>query len=358
MYVIFLVATHLALQNQHCKSFCIPSRIKKKTIIKFSSNNNNGISTHLSADKELTLDSKFRRRRGLPRSKIGSAANLHLQQRLVLFVKRFVSELSCAFILLSIIKSSPILKRLVLKSCIRTNVLRWAVLSLAIRLLLVYSEITSSTPNMSRGENAEWFLPGTYNATSDKCKSVPVRIRQVPGNGSCLFLAIAAGVLYNESLNNDVGQHPTMAQVKTLSTKLRNQAVDAFVDGIKYGKSLVMQQDEIIKTAQLVQLAASQYNLTVEQYLNNMRDAQVWGGGPEIVVLANTLKCNIVLLEENRTASDINLKVSARFGPQPKVPEHKSTVYILSAHQDFPKNVRGDNVKDNHFLAVFPTTQL
>lgn len=70
---------------------------------------------------------------------------------------------------------------------------------------------------MSRGEDADWFLSGSFYAASDKLNEpISVRIRQVPGNGSCLFLSIAAGILYNESLEDGIKKHPNMAELQQL----------------------------------------------------------------------------------------------------------------------------------------------
>lgn len=117
-----------------------------------------------------------------------------------------------------------------------------------------------------------------------------------------------------------------------------------------------MQHDERINASELVHLAASQYGLTADQYLNNMRDSKVWGGGPEIVALANGLKYKIILLETGGTVSD-NLKVSASFGHALNDNETSPAIYILSANQSFPNAING-NADDNHFLAVFPSSQL
>jgi hypothetical protein len=209
---------------------------------------------------------------------------------------------------------------------------------------------------MSRGESDDWFLAGTYFARTDEnAPPIEVKIRQVPGNGSCLFLAIAAGKMYNESSSEaSTKQHPSMSDVQNLSLCVRNQAVTILADAIKHNKQLVMQKDESIYAAELVDLAAKQYGLTVDEYLNNMRDVGVWGGGPEIVALASGLECNIVLLETNNA----NLKVSARFGPTHAVDESKPPIYILSANNKFPNTQGSGGAKDNHFLAVFPTSYL
>ncbi|KAL3805595.1 hypothetical protein HJC23_005839 [Cyclotella cryptica] len=223
---------------------------------------------------------------------------------------------------------------------------------------------------MARREDDEWFLYGSYFLVSDKTAApVSLRIRQVPGNGSCLFNAIAAGILYNSSsiTANDVEQHPSMPEVRKLSSQLRTKAVDMLASGIKHTEQLIMQKDEMIDASNLVRLAADQYGITSNEYLENMRDERVWGGGPEIVALANELQRQIVLLEttdysraaqnSNQSSHDgcsIYLKVSALFGPSSEGYEFGPPIYILSANQMFPKK-RGVQARENHFLAVFPS---
>lgn len=319
------------------------------------------ISTHNISRGPLT--SLGIRRGGLPRS-VFVTSDLSLKQRLLQFTKRVSIEVVLIGILLSLLRTAPLLKRFFGHS-ISVDLSRWAIVSLTVRLMLLYSEINSSTPSMIRGEDADWFLSGKYYAKlSEQAEPVPVTIRQVPGNGSCLFLSIAAGILYNQSLKNGANQHPTMSQVQNLSRKLRNQAVDILAHSISHSKKLIMQKDESILASELVKLAANQYGITSNEYLENMRNARVWGGGPEIVALANALVRRIVLMEVDNTCSKQNskntaiyLKVVARFGPDSIGNETNPAVYILSANQYFP-NVHDGNAADNHFLAVFPCSSL
>jgi len=218
-------------------------------------------------------------------------------------------------------------------------------------MVILHSRIASSVPSLTRDETNDWFLKGSYQVMCDdnNC-SVEVKIRQVPGNGACLFHAIAAGILYYDNNADDIS-HPTISKVIECSSTLRTLAVDTLANGIKSNAQLVMQTDEVISTAILINKAASQYGLTSEEYLSNMRSDNVWGGGPEIVALANSLNRQIVLLELVAKDDDvISLKVTARFGP-PQSTEH--TIYILSTNIKFPNDFIGK--KSNHFLAVFPS---
>lgn len=311
---------------------------------------------------------------GLPRSTFASTSDLALNQRLYIFLKGFLLEVFCVVISLSLIQLLPKIKELFVQVSYRNfvsiNITRWIISSLAVRLVLLQSNITSSRPSTLRGEDADWFLVGSYFAMSDETDSpIPVHIRQVPGNGSCLFLAIAASILYNNSSTKDnTKHHPSMSDVHKLSLELRSRAVDFLSNGVRRKTQLIIQNDEDIDAATLVGAAAEQYGITVDEYLHNMRDVKVWGGGPEVVSLANELKCPIILLKTiddnavkspddsfNKTA--INVRVSSRFGPKLRTNKANTPIYILSANQNFPRKYRS-NAKDNHFLAVFPTSHL
>ncbi|KAL7477507.1 hypothetical protein ACHAW6_003313 [Cyclotella cf. meneghiniana] len=321
----------------------------------------------------LSLTPKIHRR-GVPRTTFGSASSTTLKQRLCIFLKRFSLEVLIVVILSwisTISKGGRFFSLTSQRSFIVTNISRWISGSLSIRLVLLHSEITSSFPSMSRGEDDDWFLHGSYFVLTDKTDApVSLRIRQVPGNGSCLFNAIAAGILcYDSSTNTcEVKQHPPMAEVCKLSSKLRTKAVDILSGGILHTEQLIIQKDEVIDASTLVRMAADIYGITSNEYLDNMRDEKVWGGGPEIVALANGLQRQIFVLEtldyndaaskSHQSSSDgcaIYFKVSACFGPSLEVDDLKPPIYILSANQMFPKGCKMQS-RENHFLAVFPSS--
>jgi hypothetical protein len=386
-----LVLRYCSFQEYTCysktsRSFNQFQRLSERS---FSSNENEHIKYTLEPKEWLPrkLLKNIHFQGGLPRSRLG-ASNVPLLQRLLNFLARFIVELFCAGAIFHLTTAIPAFNRL-LKSAHKSNFLiaylvRWSIISLAIRSVLIYSEIAASVPSMSRGEDDNWFLTGSYFVLQESSEApvaedgklskakavepVQVQIRQVPGNGSCLFHAIAAGILYNDSSSTKQNkkQHPTMSEILQLSSQLRTQAVDVLANGIKHNKELVMQKEETICAAELVSLASQQYEITPDEYLNRMRDEKVWGGGPEIVALANRLGRHIVLLEtlhcdstmsselSNSLDDSICLKVSARFGSsQLEHDELKSPIYILSSNQRFPECRR--EARDNHFLAVFPS---
>ena len=158
-------------------------------------------------------------------------------------------------------------------------------------------------------------------------------------------------------------------------------------------KRLVLQGQEWVHSRELVEAAARQYGLTSEEYCQDMLQESVWGGGPEIVALANVLKRPIHVYElrvtpttaktkktkrsESRNRRDINeddesyndhyystdprprrfcLRRMACFG-SPKFDHggRRAALHILSADSRFPDIAPGKHMSDgNHFLAVFP----
>ena len=187
------------------------------------------------------------------------------------------------------------------------------------------------------------------------------RIRQVPGDGNCLFHALSTCL--SLAVN---GTHANMRNTTLLSMNsalLRCLAVDCLSKKPK--KILFLQGEEYLRAKDLVEAAASQYNMTGEDYCNLMRKDSYWGGGPEIVALCNVLRRPIhvyELTEDLEEYSDdknhvhspgFRLRRMACFG-SPKF-DRRDPLHILSADSRFPDIAPGRHLASgNHFLAMFP----
>ena len=147
------------------------------------------------------------------------------------------------------------------------------------------------------------------------------------------------------------------------SALLRCLAVDSL--SRKPKKVLFLQGDECLRAKDLVDAAASQYNMTGEKYCELMRRDSYWGGGPEIVALCNVLRRPIHVYEltedmeeyedeeEKRNSPGFRLRRMACFG-SPKF-DRKEPLHILSADSRFPDVSPGRQLASgNHFLAMFP----
>ena len=206
---------------------------------------------------------------------------------------------------------------------------RYLVLSLSLKLIRVQSLIAASS-------SANNFLSGNFTLMEDGDEQVPVRVWQVRGDGSCLFHSIAAARILDDLHSTSIDD----ARI------LRSCAVDVLSDG---DRNLTLSGDERITSARLVEMASNRYGISPSRYLEEMKEDCVWGGGPEVVVVANSLGRQIILLEESTAADEtrIELKVVARFGPSGG---RGPPIYILSTNQRFPTE---RFKRKNHFLAVF-----
>ncbi|KAL3917762.1 MAG: hypothetical protein SGILL_004557 [Bacillariaceae sp.] len=223
-------------------------------------------------------------------------------------------------------------------------------------------------------------------------QSSPATIRQVPGDGNCLFHSIST--CYAHAVNGthiDLRSPETMKWLYAHSTKLRQLAVDCLEERVGR-KLLFLQGHEYLKARDLVEAAASQYGISGKEYCKLMRKDSYWGGGPEIVALCNVLQRPIhvyelsVLPKERSLSSflsrrrrktekdaDIIRKAAAKNGihedlaaqqgfvlrrmacfGSPKY-DKRPPLHILSADSRFPDVQPGKHLASgNHFLAIFP----
>ncbi|CAM9171744.1 unnamed protein product [Phaeothamnion confervicola] len=175
-----------------------------------------------------------------------------------------------------------------------------------------------------------------------------MRVRQVPGDGNCLFHAISVCLEYAAS-----GSHPSLdlADLMPKSASLRNAAVN-FLVGEDMGQVLYLENGETVAAAELLEVVAEQYNMTARHYCEVMRQPSVWGGGPEIVALSNALRRPIHVYELTAAGQRFCFKRMACFG-SPCYDAHQP-IHILSADARFPNLKPGQQLPiGNHFLALF-----
>eukprot|EP00752_Nemacystus_decipiens_P001329 g1319.t1 len=173
-------------------------------------------------------------------------------------------------------------------------------------------------------------------------------VRQVPGDGNCLFHAISACL--DHACN---GTHPSLdlSELMPKSAALRKVAVDYLVENLK--KTLYLEKEESVPVYELLSVVAAQYNMTAEHYCEVMRQSSVWGGGPEIVALSNALCRPIHVYELASNGVSFCFRRMACFG-SPSF-DDKQAIHILSADSRFPNLKPGRQLANgNHFLALFP----
>jgi len=248
-------------------------------------------------------------------------------------------------------------------------------------------------PSPNIDENG--FLVPTYNRMSGEWeKDIKLRkkdringhnsiatIRQVPGDGNCLFHSISVAWAHaTNGTHLEMKCPDAMEWLYSNSAKLRQLAVDCLEE---HRKILFLQGHEYLKATDLVDAAAAQYGISGAEYCDLMRQESYWGGGPEIVALCNVLQRPIHVYElhvpeEEEKVHDKNkrrkrhqsflgggnspidsssqsfvLRRMACFG-SPKF-DRAPALHILSADSRFPDVKPGEQLESgNHFLAIFP----
>uniref|UniRef100_A0A7S2PB71 OTU domain-containing protein n=1 Tax=Leptocylindrus danicus TaxID=163516 RepID=A0A7S2PB71_9STRA len=189
------------------------------------------------------------------------------------------------------------------------------------------------------------------------------RVRQVPGDGNCLFHSLSLCLHYAERQSHFPLKVPeSFRELFRRSKKLRNTAVQILQQSTEKGdKLLFMQGQEFLTCSELLSAAASQYNISPEEYCEAMLQDCTWGGGPEIVALVNALRRPIHVYElsvheelpNGSNSKEFHLSRMACFG-SPKF-DKREPLHILSADSRFPDITPGRQKKSgNHFLALFP----
>lgn len=168
------------------------------------------------------------------------------------------------------------------------------------------------------------FLESTYH-----CENEEFLVRQVPGDGGCLFHSLA--VCLSHIFNSNFHFCDFDSKTRQLSDKLRQLSVDVLSSN---NVTLHMESENYVMSNVLLELVAYHYNSTTQEYLEKMRLAHTWGGGPEIVCLSNALKRPIFVYELDCIGGlfrkkCFQLKVNTKFG----IPDYekKEPLHILCA---------------------------
>jgi hypothetical protein len=124
-------------------------------------------------------------------------------------------------------------------------------------------------------------------------------MRAVPGEGDCMFLAVALAAL------TSMGLGANTALLKAISREQRNVVASILESD---GGNLIIEGQRQVTTTALLKSAAAGEGLTTDQYLSLLRkegvDGGLYGGGPELTVLANVLRRPISIYEVAATAND------------------------------------------------------
>lgn len=175
-------------------------------------------------------------------------------------------------------------------------------------------------------------------------------VRQVPGDGNCLFHSISLCLRHSANQTHwDIEKD--LDSLYEHSRMLRKLAVDC-LEGPD--EMLYLQCREWVSKQELLESNAQQYGISVEEYCQTMREDGVWGGGPEIVALANVLRRPIHVYELlDDDGNKFGLQRMACFG-SPAF-DNADALHVLSADARFPDVEPGNQLPSgNHFMSIFP----
>lgn len=127
------------------------------------------------------------------------------------------------------------------------------------------------------------FLRDKYKV---KDEDVEFSVRQVPGDGGCLFHAISACLSFVQTRKHAAFDW----RMRKLSQLLRYLAVDTLQSS---NTTLVIENGETTAATSLLKTIADVYSIYPGEYCAQILDPRTWGGGPEIVALSNHFKCPI-----------------------------------------------------------------
>lgn len=192
--------------------------------------------------------------------------------------------------------------------------------------------------------------------------------QQVPGDGSCLFHAIAT------SLRKVAEQDGNSQSDARIADMLRKKAVDI----LRVGSNLlgVSPGYPRMRAQQLVDAAATELGVDPRKYCEIMQRRGTWGGGPEIVALCNYLRLPIHVygLKARRrwNKNEFVLLPFARFDAradaatasgdidggmiEPDGDVDFNAINILNCDGRFPHSLRPGQERNppDHFMALLP----
>lgn len=135
----------------------------------------------------------------------------------------------------------------------------------------------------------EIVVHGTTNTTNTNNKqTLEFTMRNVPGEGDCMFLAVALGTAISMGLGGDYDQLRFIAA--------QSRYITAQVLGAPDGKLNIEGDRNVLATA-LLASAAKGEGVSPEEYLEQVKNGTLQGGGPELTVLSNVLRRPISVFE-------------------------------------------------------------
>jgi hypothetical protein len=173
----------------------------------------------------------------------------------------------------------------------------------------------------------------------DASSQTSFTMRNVPGEGDCMFLAVALATFTSVGLGaNDVLLRAISRETRSVVASILESPTG----------NLVIAKTRLVPAQALLQSASKQEGLSPKDYLALLRkeglEGGLYGGGPELTVLSNVLRRPISIYELAATTNDdtttdaVNIECKGTFGaenfPDPLLDIPDSAV--LSRYQQNP----------------------
>lgn len=116
-------------------------------------------------------------------------------------------------------------------------------------------------------------------------------LRNVPGQGDCMFLAVALATLTSMGMGGN----------QRLLQAIANETRDITASIMESDGNVVIEGTRIVATKRLLQSAAANEGMTPSKYIQLLRKSGnaggLYGGGPELTILSNILRRPISIYE-------------------------------------------------------------
>jgi hypothetical protein len=135
------------------------------------------------------------------------------------------------------------------------------------------------------------------------CQNQEFIMRNVPGDGDCLFTAVLSAAAHGMGLDFQLPSPPASLAAGSSSrqTMLSKTTRDIVATILQTPGTLWIGQGKSVSSHQLLRSAARELNVTPSMYLHLLRTPGVqgglYGGGPELTVLSNWLRREIAIYE-------------------------------------------------------------
>lgn len=163
-------------------------------------------------------------------------------------------------------------------------------------LLSLYSQLPFTTAfsafhTFHFAPNGVCISPQFFVDTTTQTKFT---MKNVPGKGDCMFLAVALASLCSVGLGaNDV-----------LLNSISRETRQVVANVLENSGTLVIEGTRLVSTSSLLSSAAKTEGISTTQYIEMLRNSSLYGGGPELTVLSNILRRPISIYELTRNEDE------------------------------------------------------